>query len=77
MNNPAYIYIQKLVGAGLLDGKGNFEGNKLVNRYEIAIFAARVLDYYSQEQVRGEKKRLPLIIPTFPKIIMRGRQLVS
>lgn len=51
VGHPAYIYIQKLVGAGILDGKGNLEGNKLMNRYEMAIFVADFLDYYSQEPV--------------------------
>ncbi|MEE8637908.1 MAG: S-layer homology domain-containing protein, partial [Candidatus Margulisiibacteriota bacterium] len=51
VGHPAYIYIQKLVGAGLLDGKGDLEGNKPMSRYEMAIFVAGFLDFYAREEV--------------------------
>ena len=42
----SFPYIQKLVGAGLLDGKGELDGDKLIIRYEMAVFVSRILDYY-------------------------------
>jgi hypothetical protein len=51
-NHPAYIYIQKLVGAGLLSGKGKFRENMIINRYEMAIFVNRILDYYLQLEAK-------------------------
>lgn len=51
VGHPAYIYIQKLVGSGLLDGKGDLEGNKPMSRYEMAIFVAGFLDFYAREEV--------------------------
>ena len=45
-DNPNYLYIQKLIGAGILSGRSRFYGERLVTRYEMAVFAARVLDHY-------------------------------
>lgn len=44
--HPAYPYIQKLIGAGILSGQGKFNGDKLVTRYQMAVAVARILDYY-------------------------------
>lgn len=46
-DNFAYPYLQKLIGAGLLDGNGRFDGGKKVTRYEMAVFLGKLLDYYA------------------------------
>ena len=48
--NPAYAYVQKLLGAGLLDGAGFFDGERIVDRYELAEFSAKVMEHFAAEQ---------------------------
>ncbi len=55
-DRPAYPYIQKLIGEGLLGGQGKFNENMIVNRYEMAEFASKIVDYLNlktQEKVKG------------------------
>jgi hypothetical protein len=53
-DHPAYIYVQKLVGAGLLSGKGKFRENMIINRYEMAIFVNRILDFYLKLETKKD-----------------------
>jgi|GEM_PF-3164038 len=48
-SDRAYSYIQKLVGAGLLEGKGRLEGKMPMSRYEMAVFVAKFLDFYAPQ----------------------------
>ncbi|MEA3493910.1 MAG: S-layer homology domain-containing protein [Candidatus Margulisiibacteriota bacterium] len=51
--HAAYPYVQKLIGAGLLGGKGKFNENMLVSRYEMASFIDKIVDYYLKLKVAG------------------------
>jgi hypothetical protein len=57
-DNPYYPYILKLIGLGLLSGGKfrSFQGDQLINRLEMALFTAKVLDYLRPE---GRKIKAP------------------
>lgn len=57
--SPYYVYIQKLVGAGLLEGRGALNGEEPIRRSEMAIFVSKILDYYSPAQAKEEAKAAP------------------
>lgn len=44
-DRPAYPYVQKLIGEGLLGGAGKFNENMIVNRYEMAEFVSKIVDH--------------------------------
>jgi len=54
-SDPYFPYLQKLIGIGLLPGGKlrYFDGELMINRMEMAIFTAKVLDY-----LRPEKKEI-------------------
>lgn len=52
-DHAAYPYVQKLIGAGLLSGKGKFNENMLVSRYEMASFINKIVDYYLKLEATG------------------------
>ncbi|MBN2058111.1 MAG: S-layer homology domain-containing protein [Candidatus Saganbacteria bacterium] len=57
--SPYYIFIHKLIGAGLLNGGGYLRGEQPISRYEMAIFASRIIDYYlpqEEEPVKAESR---------------------
>ncbi len=63
-SDPYYPYLQKLIGAGLLPGGKLrfFDGELMLNRMEMSIFIANVLDY-----LRPEKKPGEVTQPAVPK----------
>ena len=55
-DHSSFIFLQKLVEAGLLDGIGYFNGDRIVKRYEMAIFTAKLLDHYAAERAKAQAK---------------------
>ncbi|MDD5593416.1 MAG: S-layer homology domain-containing protein, partial [Candidatus Margulisbacteria bacterium] len=57
-DNPSYVFVKKLIAAGLLNGYGIFSGDQTVDRNEMAVFTTKVLDHLSG-RVKGAEKKAP------------------
>ncbi|MBP2652291.1 MAG: S-layer protein, partial [Firmicutes bacterium] len=78
-NHWAYASVNKLVKAGLVDGmsNGNFNGDKAITRYEMAIIVGKAMDNYNKADDANKAEIMKLVAEFAKELDKMGLRIAA